>query len=133
MGLKLIIEFCHHTRDPACLIALREPYYKDGFKEKGVGQMKQFMILHVGFEMPTDEIMEKWNSWFAETKSCTIDMGGFMGGREITHDGANDLAWDKACLTGYSVIEASSMEEAEAIASTNPFITAIRIYELRKG
>ena len=46
--------------------------------------MKQFMILHVGFEMPTPEIMEKWNQWFAETKDVTIDMGGFAGGREIT-------------------------------------------------
>ena len=95
--------------------------------------MKQFMILHVGFEMPTPEIMDKWHDWFAETKSCTIDMGGFAGGREITLDGTTDLAWDKSCLTGYSVIEAQSMEEAEAMASTNPFITAIRIYEIRKG
>ena len=100
--------------------------------------MKQFMILHVGFEMPTPEIMEKWNQWFADTKSCTIDMGGFMGGRELTKDAGNDLeatdlAWDANCLTGYSVIEAESMEAAEAIAATNPFITAIRIYEIRKG
>lgn len=98
-----------------------------------MSQKKQFMILHVGFEMPTDEIMEKWNQWFAETKSCTIDMGGFRGGREITHEGAQDLPWDASCLTGYSVIEAQSMEEAEQIASTNPFITSIRIYEVRKG
>lgn len=95
--------------------------------------MKQFMILHVGFEMPTPEIMEKWNQWFADTQACTHDMGGFMGGRELTKQGSNDLAWDKNCLTGYSVIEAQSMEEAEAIAATNPFITAIRIYEIRKG
>ena len=46
--------------------------------------MKQFMILHVGFELPTAEIMEKWNQWFADTKDCTIDMGGFMSGREVT-------------------------------------------------
>jgi len=56
-----------------------------------------------------------------------------MGGRELTKQGSNDLAWDENCLTGYSVIEAQSMEEAEAIAATNPFITAIRIYEIRKG
>ena len=95
--------------------------------------MKQFMILHVGFEMPTPEIMEKWNQWFADTKDATIDMGGFMGGREITKEGADDLAWDANCLTGYSVIEAETMEAAEAIAASNPFITAIRIYEIRKG
>ncbi|MGC6517793.1 MAG: hypothetical protein ACON49_07180 [Candidatus Puniceispirillaceae bacterium] len=95
--------------------------------------MKQFMILHVGFEMPTPDIMEKWNDWFAQTQSCTKDMGGFMNGREITKDGTKDLVMDKTCLTGYSLIEAASMEEAEEIAAKNPFITAIRIYEIRKG
>ena len=95
--------------------------------------MKQFMILHVGFEMPTAEIMEKWNQWFADTKDCTIDMGGFMSGREVTKEGASDLPMDLSCLTGYSIIEAETMEDAEALAAKNPFITAIRIYELRKG
>ena len=95
--------------------------------------MKQFMILHVGFEMPTAEIMEKWNQWFADTKSCTLDMGGFNAGVELTKDGQSELGWDDQCLTGYSIIEAESLEAATEIASTNPFITAIRIYELRKG
>lgn len=95
--------------------------------------MKQFMILHVGFEMPTPEIMEKWNDWFAKTKPITLDMGGFMSGREISKDGTKDLPMDPSCLTGYSLIEASSLEAAEEIASSNPFITTIRIYEVRKG
>ena len=94
--------------------------------------MKQFMILHVGFEKPTPEIMEGWNDWFAKTASCTVDMGGFMGGKELNKSGSQDLGWDKDCLTGYSIIEAESLEAAEEIASTNPFITAIRIYEIRK-
>lgn len=95
--------------------------------------MKQFMILHVGFEMPTPQIMEKWNQWFEDTKDCTVDMGGFMSGKEITKEGRQDLPMDLSCLTGYSIIEASSLEEAEAIAAKNPFITAIRVYEIRKG
>ena len=98
-----------------------------------MAEKKQFMILHVGFEMPTDDIMEKWNQWFVDTKSCTLDMGGFRGGREINHEGTVDLPWDKDAMTGYSLIEAGSMEEAETIASTNPFISSIRIYEVRKS
>ena len=94
--------------------------------------MKQFMLLHVGFEMPTAEIMEKWNQWFAETKDVTVDMGGFMNGCEMTHDGVTDLNMDLEALTGYSIIEAESLEEAEKLASGNPFISAIRIYEIRK-
>lgn len=95
--------------------------------------MKHYMILHVGFEMPTKEIMESWNDWFQKTKDITVDMGGFMAGREITKTGTADLKMDLDCLTGYSIIEAESLEAAEEIASTNPFITAIRVYEIRKG
>ena len=95
--------------------------------------MKQYMILHVGFEMPTPEIMEKWNAWFEKTKNITVDMGGFMAGREITKAGTAELIMDPDCLTGYSIIEAESLEAAEEIAATNPYITAIRVYEIRKG
>lgn len=95
--------------------------------------MKQFMLLHVGFEMPTAEIMAKWNQWFEETKSITIDMGGFMNGCTISKAGTSELAMDLDALTGYSLIEAETREEAEAIAARNPFISSIRIYEVRKG
>ena len=95
--------------------------------------MKQYMILHVGFEMPTPEIMEKWNAWFEKTKDITVDMGGFMAGREITKAGSAELKMDPDCLTGYSIIKAESLEAAEEIAATNPYITAIRVYEIRKG
>ena len=33
-------------------------------------------------------------------------------------------------ITGYSVIEAESLDEAENIARGNPFIASIRIYEI---
>ena len=95
--------------------------------------MSKYMLLHCGFEMPTPEIMERWNAWFADTKDHTIDMGGFMNGRELTHDGTNDLPWGEESLTGYTIIEADSMEAAEAMAATNPFIKSIRIYEIRTG
>lgn len=95
-------------------------------------EMKQFMLLHVGFEMPTAEIMDQWNKWFADTKDVTVDMGGFMNGCEMTKGGITELGMDLEALTGYSIIEAASREEAEKLASGNPFISAIRIYEIRK-
>jgi hypothetical protein len=33
-------------------------------------------------------------------------------------------------ITGYSIINAKSLEEAEKIASDNPFIASIRVYEI---
>ena len=33
-------------------------------------------------------------------------------------------------ITGYSIINAESLEEAERLASENPFIASIRVYEI---
>ena len=93
--------------------------------------MKKYLLLHVGFEPPTPEVMESWNNWFASIKDVQVDMGGFSGGKEISHDGVKDLPFDLEALTGYNVIEAENMEEAEKIAANCPFITSIRVYEYR--
>ena len=36
-------------------------------------------------------------------------------------------------ITGYSIINAGSLEEAEAIARENPFVASIRVYEIVEG
>ena len=93
--------------------------------------MKKFMFLHVGFEKPTPEVMDQWKTWFESIADKQVDQQGFACGREISKGGNRDLPWDMECLTGYNIIEAESMEEAEKLAENNPFISSIRIYELR--
>lgn len=93
--------------------------------------MKKFMFLHFGFEKPTPEIMEKWQAWFESIADKQVDQGGFAGGKEISGNGTRDLPWDGECITGYNIIEAESMEAAEQLAQGNPFISSIRVYELR--
>lgn len=44
---------------------------------------------------------------------------------------ATDLGVVRDAVTGYCIIEAAGMEEAERIARSNPFITSIRVYEIR--
>ena len=93
--------------------------------------MKRFMLLHFGFEKPTAEIMEAWGKWFESVADRTVDKGGFHGGaREISHDGTRDLTMGMESITGYSVIEAENLDEAESMARGNPFIASIRIYEI---
>ncbi len=36
-------------------------------------------------------------------------------------------------ITGYTIIEAESLDEAEKIAQDNPYITSIRVYEVMTG
>ena len=93
--------------------------------------MKKFMLLHMGFETPTPEIMEAWGTWLKSIAEVQIDQGGFKGGREISKDGTKDLPWDLSSITGYNVIEAEDLDAAERIARTNPYIASIRVYELR--
>ena len=93
--------------------------------------MKKFMLLHFGFEPPTPEIMDKWSAWFESIADCSIENGGFHGGaREITQSGSSDLPMGADSITGYSMINAESLEAAEKIASANPFIKSIRVYEV---
>ena len=93
--------------------------------------MKKYMFLHFGFEDPTPEIMEAWMAWFESIADKQIDQGGFSDGREISKSGTRDLPWDSECITGYYIIEAESLEAAETLAQSNPYISSIRIYELR--
>ena len=93
--------------------------------------MKRFMLLHYGFEKPTPEIMSAWSKWFESVAEVTVDHGGFHGGaREISHSGTKDLPMDMDSITGYSIINAESLEDAVRIAGQNPYIAGIRVYEI---
>ncbi len=93
--------------------------------------MKRFMLLHVGFETPTPEIVAAWGKWFKSVAGRTVEQGGFhSGAREISARGTTDLPMGRESITGYSIITAESLDEAERIARDNPFITSIRVYEI---
>ena len=93
--------------------------------------MKRFMLMHFGFEPPTPEIMGAWGAWFESVADRTVEQGGFSGGREISSVGTKELPWGMDSITGYNIIEAESLDEAEEIAKSNPFIASIRVYEIR--
>ena len=95
--------------------------------------MNQYMLLHIGFEKPTPEIMAAWGEWFKSIADKSVDNGGFHGGaREISQSGSKDLPMGMDSITGYSIINAESLEAAEKIAKDNPFIASIRVYEINK-
>lgn len=93
--------------------------------------MKKFMILHVGFEQPTPEIMAAWGAWFESIADRQVDQGGFGRGREISKEGTRELEWGMDSITGYNIIEAEDLDAAVEIASDNPYIASVRVYELR--
>lgn len=92
--------------------------------------MKKFVMFHFGFENPTPEIMGAWSKWFESIGDKIVDPGSPLGpGKEISRSGTKDLPLGLESLTGYTVIRAESMDEAEKIAKTCPIITSMRIYE----
>lgn len=92
--------------------------------------MKKFVIFHYGFETPTQEIQEAWGKWFASIGDKIVDPGSPLGpGREISRSGTKELPVGLESLTGYTVINANSLDEAEKIANGCPMITSVRVYE----
>ena len=93
--------------------------------------MKKYMFLTYGFEKPTPEIMEAWGKWFESIADKMVDKGGhFSGAREISHSGTQDLPMGMESITGYTIINANSLDDAEKIAQGCPIIKSIRVYEI---
>ena len=93
--------------------------------------MKRFMLLHYGFETPTQEIQDAWGKWFASVADKMVDSGSpFSKGREISSGGTKELPLGMESLTGYTIIGARNMDEAEQIAKGCPMIRFVRVYEM---
>lgn len=92
--------------------------------------MKRFMLMHVGFQKPTPEIMAAWGEWFEQVAPHTVENIGLRNGREIGHNGSTNLSMGLDSITGCTIISAESMEDAQQLAASNPFVSSIRIYEM---
>ena len=95
--------------------------------------MKKFMTLHYGFRKPTSEEMDAWNNWFESIAGRMDSKGHFPFGREISPDGSKDLPMANDSITGYCVINAENLDEAEAIAQGCPIVASTRVYEIMTG
>lgn len=93
--------------------------------------MKKFVFLSYGYETPTPEIMGAWGKWFEQIKGNIVDMAGLGSGREISRDGSKDLPLGLDSITGFVIVNAESLDAAEKMAQGNPYITSIRVYEVR--
>ena len=93
--------------------------------------VKKFVLLSYGYKTPTPEIMNAWSKWFEEIKGNIVDMAGFGSGREISKDGSKELPLGPDSITGFVIVNAESLDAAEKMAQSNPYIASIRVYEVR--
>lgn len=95
--------------------------------------MKKFIFLYKGYKTPTPEIGQAWMDWFASVGDRMIDSGNpLSSGAEVRPDGVTPIELGLDSFTGYSILNADSMEEAIELAKTNPMITSVVLYELAR-
>lgn len=95
--------------------------------------MKKFLFLYKGYMTPTPEIGKAWMDWFGSVGSAMVDSGNAMSsGVEVTPNAVHEIETGLDSFTGYSIINADSMEDAIALAKTNPMITSVVVYDLAR-
>jgi len=92
--------------------------------------MKKYVFLYVGLGDGGEGAMKAWHDWFESVGEKFVDSGNpFGAGREVSANGSSDLALDNSAITGYSIVNVDSLEEAEALAKGCPTVPSVRVYE----
>lgn len=92
--------------------------------------MKKFVFLFHGFGEPTQATMDAWMAWFGEIGDSIVDSGNPFGpGRQVTRNGSVDLEMGPEAVTGYTIVNAESMEAAEKLLANCPMHTGVSVYE----
>jgi hypothetical protein len=95
--------------------------------------VKKFVFLFHGAWEMTQQQQEAWGNWFAEIGESIVDSGNPFGhGREVTPTGRRDLPVDDNSTTGYTIVNAESMADAEKLLENCPIRTSVEIYEAMK-
>jgi hypothetical protein len=98
--------------------------------------MAKFVLAYTGGGMAAAEdqqkVMEQWMNWFGSLGEAVIDAGNpFAASCSVAADGSTRDG-GKAGLTGYSIIEATSLGDAAEKAKGCPVLAAggaLEIYE----
>jgi hypothetical protein len=67
------------------------------------------------------EVLAKWGVWMEKVGSALADIGTPFGPGVSLID--NGLTGIPVSLTGYSIVEASDLEEAQALADGHPYLS----------
>lgn len=92
--------------------------------------MKKFMLLYVGTQEPTDDVMKGWMAWFEVLGDRVVDSGNPFGpGKEVTKSGSKDLPLGDSAIAGYTIINAGSSDEVEKLLKECPIKSSVQVYE----
>ena len=92
--------------------------------------MKKYLVLYHDVWEPIPEVQDAWQAWFARVGDRFVDSGTPFGdAHEITRGGTRALTQADAPATGYSIISAASLEDAEGLFTDCPYGSSVRLYE----
>ena len=104
--------------------------------------MSRYMLIYNGKATdpsqmsPEDaaKVMDGWRTWMGTVGPALVDVGTPFGqGTSIVDDGSSADAIE---LSGYSIVEAGTFDEARALAQSHPFLSeergnyAVEVYEM---
>jgi len=100
--------------------------------------MTNFMLVYTGGTIPDtkekqDAVMAAWGAWYGKMGDAVVDGGNpFSNSKQISADGVKDSATISPSLTGYTVIVASSLDDAVTKIVDHPHLQyggEISLYE----
>jgi len=91
--------------------------------------MANFMLIYtggMGMEASPDDqqrIMEEWGAWYAKMGASVVDGGApFAQAKHLKGNGIEDGPLGDTPATGYTVIEADSLDAAAAACEDHPHL-----------
>jgi hypothetical protein len=89
--------------------------------------MAKYLLLYAGGSMPETEaeqaqVMGAWTAWFTELGPAVVDPGNPFNADSKTISSGPAVTDAKATASGYSVIEADSLDQAAKLAENCPVL-----------
>ena len=90
--------------------------------------MTKFVLLYAGGSMPeteaeTAKVMKAWEAWYADLGKVVVDPGyPFSLAKSIASDGTVSDGPAGTMASGYTIIEAGSIDEAVKVAQGCPVL-----------
>jgi hypothetical protein len=98
------------------------------FLSQGELKMTKFVLVYTGGGMPESEeesakVMAAWGAWYGGLGEAILDGGNpFGASKSVTADGVNDGPVSNPSPTGYTIIEADSLDDAVAKVKGHPHL-----------
>ena len=92
--------------------------------------MKKFLFIYNASPTEGSDSVDDWMTWFTSIGQNLVDVGNpTQGGTLVKGEESSELAAFSDLVAGYSLINASDIGEAVALAKSCPNSAGVRIFE----